>query len=41
MVSIDTNIQAVKYKRFIWGRRGRRLINRHIDTSKIYLHRGP
>ena len=35
MVSIDTNIQAVKDKSFIWGHRGRRLNDKHICTGKI------
>ena len=35
MVSIDTTIQAVKDKRFIWGHRGRWLNDKDICTSKI------
>ena len=35
MVSIDTNIQAVKNKRFIWGHRGRWLNDKYICTGKI------
>ena len=41
MVSIDTTIQAVKDKRFIWGHRGRWLNDIHIGTGMIYSHRGP
>ena len=41
MVSIDTTIQAVKDKRFIWGHRGRWLNDIYIGTGMIYSHRGP
>ena len=41
ILSIISNIQVAQDKRFIWGHRGRRLINIHIDTSKTYSYKGP
>ena len=40
MVSIDTNIQAVKDKRFIWGHRDRWLNDTHIDTGNMHSQIG-